>query len=149
MITFSVESWSDVVEEMKPLWPAHWEEVAMNKDQIKLNPDYKSYEAYEKSGALHIVVMRENGKVAGYHISIVRTHLHYADSLNAFTDVYYIEKEHRKGLAGIKLFREVEDTLKARGVQKIFTGTKKHLDMSKLLEYMGYVSTETLFTKML
>lgn len=121
----------------------------MNKDKIKLDPDFKSYEEYERTGALHIVVMRDNGVLAGYHISIIRFHLHYKTSLNAFTDVYFISKNHRKGLAGIKLFKEVEKTLKARGVEKIFTGTKKHLDMSKLLEYLGYTSTETLFTKML
>ncbi len=149
MITFSVESWFEVVEEMKPLWPAHWEEVAMNKDEIKLNPDFKTYEQYQTDGALHIVVMRENGALVGYHISIVRPHLHYLQSLSAFTDVYYVSPKHRKGLAGIRLFQEVEKSLKARGVQKIFTGTKKHLDMSKLFEYLGYKSTETLFTKLL
>ena len=134
---------------MKPLWPAHWEEVAMNKNEIKLNPDFKTYEQYQIDGSLHIVVMREDGELAGYHISIVKPHLHYLQSLSAFTDVYYVSPKHRKGRAGLRLFQEVEKTLKARGVQKIFTGTKKHLDMSRLLEYLGYKSTETLFTKLL
>jgi L-amino acid N-acyltransferase YncA len=149
MITYQVEKWNDVVDEMKPLWPLHWEEVAVDKDEIKLNPDYASYENYDRNGALHIVVMRESGRVCGYHVSIVRPHLHYMESLSAFVDVYYIEKQYRGQKAGLKLFQEAERTLKARGVQKIFSGTKKHLDFSKLFEGLGYTATETQFTKLI
>lgn len=135
--------------EMRVLWPAHWEEIAINRDTIKLAPDYQSYEAFDDSGALHIVTAREGGKIAGYHISIVKTHLHYKNDLHGFTDVYYISPEYRQGWVGIKLFKYVEKTLKARGVKKLFTGTKLHLDMGPLFERMGWHETERLYTKVL
>jgi GNAT superfamily N-acetyltransferase len=149
MITYQVEAWSDVVDEMKPLWFAHWEEVAMDHEAIVLAPDFKLYEHYEATGALHIVTARENGIVVGYHILIVRPHLHYANDLHAFTDVYYVAPAKRKGWVGIKLFKFSDRTLKQRGVKKIITATKLHLDMSRIFSYLGYRETERVFTKVL
>jgi GNAT superfamily N-acetyltransferase len=149
VITYQVEQWRDIVAEMEVLWPAHWEEIAINRDSIKLAPDYQSYEAFADSGALHIVTAREAGKIAGYHITIVRPHLHYKNDLHGFTDVYYIQPEHRQGWVGVKLFKYVEKTLKARGVKKLFTGTKLHLDMGRIFERLGFHETERLYTKVL
>lgn len=147
MITYAVEPWSKAWPEMEPLWNAHWEEVATNKDKIKLAVDFDMYRDFETTGRLHLVVARENGKVVGYHLSVVRTHPHYKTSLTAYTDVYFLSKECRKGFAGVRLFREVERTLKARGVEKMFTGTKKSLDMTRVFEYLGWTETERTFTK--
>lgn len=149
MITYQVEPWGIVKGEMEVLWPAHWEEIAINRDSIKLAVDHDSYAALEREGALHVVTAREAGRIVGYHISIVKTHLHYKNDLHGFTDVYYIEPAHRQGWVGVKLFKYVEKTLKARGVKKLFTGTKLHLDMSRLFERMGWQETERLFTKVL
>lgn len=149
MITYQTENWSDVFPEMEHLWPLHWEEVAGDKDVIKLDPDFESYAALEKIGTLHVVTARSAGQIIGYHISIVRPHLHYRTSLSAFTDVYYIHPDHRKGMVGVKLFKEVEKTLKQRGVQKMFTGTKLSLDMGRLFEHLGWKETERLYTKVI
>ena len=147
MITYQVEPWSRVWPELQPHWDAHWQEVALNRDTIKLNIDWDAYAAYDASGALHVMVVRKDGAVIGYHLSIVRPHLHYKDSLNAFTDVYYIAPEHRKGTVGVKLFLEVEKSLKARGVEKMFTGTKLSLDRGRIFERLGWTETERLYTK--
>lgn len=147
MITYQVENWSDCVAELEPLWASHWDEVAMNKDTIPLEVSYESYLLLESQGQLHVLTARCDGKIIGYHISLVRPHLHYASSLSAFTDVYYISPEHRKGMVGVRLFKEAESTLKARGVDKMFTGTKLSLDMSRIFEHLGWTETERLFTK--
>lgn len=147
MITFMVEPWSSVWPELQPHWNAHWEEVAVNKDKFGLDIDFEAYADYERRGCLHVVVARDAGKVIGYHLSIVRPHLHYKQTLNAFTDVYYIAPPYRKGSVGIKLFREVEKTLKARGVVKMFTGTKLSLDRGRIFEHLGWSETERLYTK--
>jgi len=147
VIVFDVEPWSQVRPEMAHLWPAHYEEIATNRDKIKLDPDFESYANYEATGALHVVVARESGEIVGYHISIIRPHLHYKGSLSAFTDVYYLAPDQRRGLAGVKLFREVEKTLKARGVEKLFSGTKVSLNMGPIFERLGWTLTEHLYTK--
>lgn len=147
MITFAVEDWFEVRGQMAIHWPEHWAEVALNKDTIPLDPDFDSYDMHANSGVLHIVVARKQGAVVGYHVSIVRPHLHYRRSLSAFTDVYYVAPQYRTGRTPLRLFEFVEKTLKARGVQKIFTGTKLSLDAGPLFKHMGWTPTETLFTK--
>lgn len=149
MITYQVEAWSDIVDEMKHLWQSHWEEVAMDHETIKLAPDYGLYEYYESTGALHIVTVREKGSIVGYHISIVRPHLHYANDLHGFTDVYYVHPSKRNGWTGIKLFKFSDKTLKARGVKKVITATKLHLDMGLIFDRLGYRETERVYTKVL
>jgi len=149
MITYQVETWQAVVDEMKSLWPAHWAEVGMDHDAIVLAPDYGLYEYYQNSGSLHLVTVRENGAIVGYHISIVRPHLHYANDLHGFNDVYYINPAQRKGWVGIRLMKFAEQTLKKRGVKKIIVATKLHLDMGKIFTHLGYRETERVFTKVL
>ena len=93
--TFRVEAWSHAVEEMKPLFPDHWEDVAVNKDKIKLAMDYDRYDQLEKAAVLHLVVARDDGKVFGYFCLIISKHLHYRDTLMAASDFYYIKPEYR------------------------------------------------------
>ena len=148
-VTFMVEAWTACFAEMSALWNEHWEEVAINRDQIKLDPDLDQYRELERTGALHVVVARERGAIVGYHISIVRPHLHYRRSLSAFTDVYFLRKSHRHGMTGVRLIKAAEETLRARGVQKMFTGTKLTLDMGPIFQRLGWTPTETLYTKMI
>lgn len=147
MITYQVEAWSDCSEEMSRLWKAHWEEVAMNKDTIPLEPNMEMYGWLESTGQMHVLTARSDGRIVGYHVSIVRPHLHYKSSLSSFTDMYYVSPDHRKGMVGVRLFKEAEKTLRARGVQKMFTGTKLSLDMGRIFERLGWVETERLYTK--
>lgn len=149
MITYQREEWQDCLAEMEQLWPLHWEEVAADKDVIPLEPNYEMYDWIDQNGQLHVVTVRCDGKLIGYHTSIVRPHLHYKSSLSAFTDMYFIHPDYRKGMVGVKLFKEVEKSLKQRGVQKMFTGTKLSLDMGRLFEHLGWKETERLYTKVI
>lgn len=149
MITFMVEPWSKCAPEMSALWPLHYEEIAINRDVIQLDPDLAQYAELERTGALHVVVARERGEIVGYHISIVRPHLHYRRSLSAFTDVYFLRPSHREGMTGVRLIKAAEASLRARGVQKMFTGTKLHLDMGPIFERLGWTETERLYTKVI
>lgn len=149
MITYQVEKYSLVIEEMKELYEYHWEEIAGDKDIIKLKPNYKAYLNMDSLGILNLVTVRDGDKLVGYHLSMVYPHLHYTDSLTAFTDIFFLKKEYRKGRVGITLFKFMEKTLQERGVQKIYMGTKLSLDIGKLLERLGYTPIERLYTKIL
>jgi L-amino acid N-acyltransferase YncA len=147
MVTFVVEDWLEVKDEMSALWPAHWKEVALDHDAIPLDPDLELYDHLAESGMLHVLVARDEGRIIGYHLSIVKPHLHYRTSLHAQTDVYYIDPAYRKGMTGVRLFKEAERTLVARGVKKMITGTKMSLDMGKIFERLGWRETERTYTK--
>lgn len=149
MITYQVEPYSQVIDEVRALLPSHYEEIATDKDVIPLDMHDESYREMEAKGELHVVTVRLDGKIVGYHCTIVRPHLHYRSTLCGFTDVYFLLPEYRRGRIGMGMFDHVEKTLKQRGVVKLFTGTKLHLDVSSLFERMGWTKTEHLFTKVI
>lgn len=148
MITYAVERWKDIQgPELEELLQIHWEEIALNKNAIKLAVDYDRYNQLDEANCFHVVTVRDENRLIGYHAAIISTHLHYKNDLMAFSDVYFLRKEYRKGRTGIKLFQFVEKALKERGVKKVIINTKKHLDMSKLFDYLGWHETETIYTK--
>jgi GNAT superfamily N-acetyltransferase len=149
MITYQIEPWSTIKEEIKSLINDHWEEVAPYRSHIPLNVRWDVYDGLEKDGYMWCLAVRDRGKLVGYFIGFVKTHLHYADSLTFFTDVYFLTKEYRKGVAGVKLFSEMEKTLKKRGVQRMLVSTKISLDMSKILGRLGFDETERIHMKLL
>jgi hypothetical protein len=146
-ITYQVEQWADVRPEMEVFFPAHWQEIAMNKERIKLAVDYEKYDALVALGKILIVTVRLDGKLIGYHVSIIETHLHYKKDLFGHTDIYFLAREHRKGRTGIKMFQFVEKTLRERGVVVMTTATKIHADVSVIFERLGWTKRETVFTK--
>jgi len=125
----------------------HWDEIALDKEKIKLNPDIDTFQFLEDCDHLHIITLRDDGKLVGYHASIVRSHLHYKDSLTAYVDMYFVHPDYRKGRVGIDLFKYAEKSLSARGCERVYTGTKLHKDMGVLLSRLGHKETERLYVK--
>ena len=149
MVTYQIEKFEDIYLDIQQIFDDHWEEVALDKEAIKLNPDYDKYIMLSKTDILHMVTAREDNKIIGYHISVIYPHIHYKDSLTCFTDIFFIVKEKRKGFTGIKLLKFMEESVKAKGVQKIYMGTKLHIDISLLLERLNYKQIEKIFTKVI
>ena len=70
-IKYQQEFLSTVVEDIKPLLKEHWEEIALNKEKIKLNPDWDTYEELEHQGRLKVFTARQDGSLVGYFVIIV------------------------------------------------------------------------------
>lgn len=150
-ITYQVEPWEAYFPECQALWLKHWLEVALDQAAIPLDPDLERYQAYADAGQLFILTMRDEGKLVGYLTAILSGHLHYKSTLMAFVDLYLVDKPYRKGLAGVRLFREAETALRALGVRRIQTATKlhAHLDVSRILARLGYTRVEATYAKLL
>jgi GNAT superfamily N-acetyltransferase len=136
------------VEELKELFPLHYEELCVTKD-FPLAPDYDAYKRLAEAGMLRCITVRADDEVIGYAIFIIQPHLHYMTCKTAFEDIYYIRPDYRKGRIGIRLFKYAEEVLKGIGVNRIIMHTKIHMDNSKLFEYLGYKWTDKLYTKIL
>lgn len=149
MIEYKEETYSDVIGDIKPLLDNHYEEIALNRDVIKLNPDYEMYEKLCNAGFMRIITARNDNELIGYCICVIKYHLHYKDSLTALNDIFYIKKEYRKGLTGVKLFVKTEEILKKYGVQRIIMNTKTHHDVGAIFDRLGYHETERVFTKII
>lgn len=148
-VVFAVEKWEDCKDEMALLWPFHWEEVATNRDKVKLDVWFEAYDVLAKTGELVIVTARFAGFLIGYHWSIVRPHLHYKSSKTAYTDIFFLHPQYRRGFNFQNMLKFVEATWKDLGVQKAYISSKVKLDMSKIFERLGWSRTEVVYTKMI
>jgi GNAT superfamily N-acetyltransferase len=142
MITCAVEPFPPFLEEVKPVFPIHWEELALNKDKVALDPQYPIYLDKDRQGQILLVVVRDAGKLIGYFVGFVSLHLHYKSYLTCGMDIFYILPEHRGSNAGFQLFKAVQAECKRRGVQSLIVGSKLHKDASWLFEKLGYTEVE-------
>jgi hypothetical protein len=61
MITAQVESLTDRLDELKPFFPAHWEELGIYRDRMPLDPIYDEYLARDAAGSALLVTLRKDG----------------------------------------------------------------------------------------
>ena len=146
MITAQPENLTERLEEMKPLFPLHWEELALNKDRVPLDPQYDVYLERDARGEVLFVTLREVGELVGYFVGFVAPGLHYRTCLTLTMDIFYVRPDKR-GRCGVKLFRAVEAEAKRRGVKRMFVGSKCHKDASWLFERLGYQEVERYYSK--
>lgn len=148
MITAQVENWNDLKDEVVPLLIKHYDEVGQNKEKMKLAYDVDKFNRLSLLGIFHIVTVRQNGKLVGYHAGIIDTLMHYKDILANDGDAYWIDPSCRgAGGAVLKLFSEVERSSKSRGVKVLYDITKLYADHDKLFQHLGYKAIERRYSK--
>lgn len=136
-----------VENDIRPLIQKHWEDIALNKDKIKLNPDWDAYYVLEQAGVLKIFTAREGDKLVGYFVVIIQYNMHYKDHLFASNDIIFLHPDYRKGRTGIKLIQFAEKCLKEDGVSVLTINTKVHKPFDKLMEFLGFGLIERVYSK--
>jgi hypothetical protein len=145
---FGVENFKENREEFIPLLDKHWLELRIPIEETELAFDWIRFDALESFGMVHFVTMRKEGKLVGYQLSFIDTHLHHKNTLHAMVDLYYLLPEYRIGRNGLNLIKFAEAELIKRGVKKILTGATSIKDTSSLFEYLGYTKFESVFYKL-
>ena len=151
MYKFAVETYAQVVDDIRPLLQEHWRELATYHD-IPLDPDFEAYRAMEKAGRLRIYTVRVEGnsRLVAYAIYFVSPHHHYQTTKWAVSDIILVVTEHRGLKLGHGLFDFLEDALRAEGVEVMYTMAKlKHPELSMLLEMRGHERNEVIHAKRL
>jgi len=138
-----------VQEDIRPLIVQHWEEIALNKGVMKLNPDWDAYFLLEAEGKLKIFTARDAGLLVGYFVVTLGYNIHYKDHLCATNDIIYLHKEYRKGYAGIKLIKFAEQCLREDGVSTLNINTKIHQPFDKVLQWLKFKPIERVYSKYL
>lgn len=149
MITVHHEKLAERIEEIKVLFPSHFEELALNKDKVPLDPQYDVYLERERRGELLFTILRSKGEMIGYFVGFIAPGLHYKTCLTCNMDIFYVHPSFRGQGAAKILFAEVEKELRRRGVQRWFMGSKNHKDASYLFEKIGAEPVETFYSKWL
>lgn len=146
-MNYQIESIKDLKNEIQPLFKKHWEEIALNQDKVKLNPDWDTYYKIQDIGMLTCFTAREDNNLVGYFFVIVNNHLHYADTSMAMCDLIYISPENRKGRVGTNLIKFAEKNLSESGVSVLYMNTKDHAPFDNLLIRLGYSLAERTYSK--
>lgn len=145
MLSAHVESLTERLEDLKPFFPMHWEELALNQKQVPLDPQYDIYLDRDAAGQVMLVTLRSDGEIVGYFVGFVAPGLHYKTCLTLTMDIFYVLPAHRGNGGGFTLFKAVEAEAKRRGVQRMFVGSKMHKDASWLFERLGYEQVESTY----
>lgn len=146
MITSHVESFAEMLPQLKELFPLHYDELALNKDKVPLDPQYEVYLARERAGELLLMTLREKGQIVGYFIGFIAPGLHYQTCLTLTMDIFFVHPDVRGRWGGVRLFKAVEDEARRRGVQRMFVGSKLHKDASRLFEALKYKEVEKYYS---
>ena len=151
MIFVQTQSWESIAGEIEEVAAFHWQDLALDKLHFERDLDHEAYKNLENLGRLHVVTARDDFKLVGYVVCFVMPHhMHYKSSGSvALADMYYLLKDYRKGGLGIRMFKEMERGLKARGVIRAHMSCKVHEDHTKLFEGMGWNLTDYTFSKLL
>lgn len=147
MLTAQVEPFRPFLLEVQDLLSKHWEELALNKDKVPLDPQYDVYAARDDAGQVMVVTLRDAGRLVGYFVGFVAPGLHYQTCLTLTMDIFWTHPDIRGGFGGVRLFRAVEKEAKRRGVHRMFYGSKLHKDASRLFEFLKMEPVEMYYSK--
>jgi GNAT superfamily N-acetyltransferase len=128
---------------------AHWNEIARNKDVMRLDPMVERYEALEKLGLLIGLFAYDEDELVGYCVSIVNHgHLHYRDLITVSNDVLFVQPEYRGAArVGYRLMRETERLAKDRGAHLVLWHAKEHTALASMLPRMGYEVQDIVYSR--
>lgn len=148
---FQVEPFHRVRADIERLMHEHWLEVSGDPTR-PLDVRWEQFYMLDDMQALSTLTARtDEGIVVGYVIHIIFPSLHYGYLLCATDDAHFLQKSHRRGLAGIRMLQAAERELKSRGVGMVtyHTKTKAGVDKSRVFERLGYHAYETNMMKRL
>lgn len=145
---FATESIFLAREELESLIRQHYEEIALHKDAVPLDPDWELYSLMEQSGSLALYTARTEGRLVGYACFFVRPHIHYKTTTFANNDVLYLAPEVRNAGVGGAFIDHCERELRAKyGPLRVLWHVKTHFDFRPLLHRRGYADEETIVGK--
>ena len=147
MVKYQQEFLTSVVDDIKPLIKSHWDEIALNQDRIKLNPDWEAYQNFEDQDRLRIFTARDEGELVGYFVVIIGVNIHYKDHLFASNDIIYLSPNYRKGFTGIRLIKFAEKCLRQDGISVLTINTKVHQPFDKLMDFLKFNKVERVYSK--
>ena len=117
------------------LFRAHWAEVAKNKHLMVLDPNWDAYEAMEAKGdLLAIALCADDGRLLGYSVSLLAWHHNYAGLRYCQNLVVFVDKEHRRQSAGMRLINATEVEAKERGAKLVLWHAKPDTALDVLLQ---------------
>jgi hypothetical protein len=145
-VHFAVESFSHAYAEAGPLMEAHWQEIAKNKDLLKLNPDVACYQAIEQNNKMLLVTARCETRLVGYFLWLLVTHAHYKHVLVAEEDLHFMLPEFRRGLTGYSFIKAACKAATDAGAKLLIMREKIGHEHQALMKRLKFKPTDIVYT---
>jgi GNAT superfamily N-acetyltransferase len=161
VITYQVEKYDDVINEIWPMLEAHYLEICTDQHVKPFDPDLDRYQVMEDQGMLRIFTARRGwraadigtgelidglehpgGQLIGYFVSVILPGLHYQQTLMAINDIMYIMPEYRGGTCGYRLLKLATEDVKNLGADILIIHMKTDYPFRSLLTKLGFHLTE-------
>lgn len=139
------EDYLKVKDDVDELILKNWEDTGI--EGIELDPDWEAYDVIYRAGMFGVYTLRRNNKLVGYLGVMARKHPHYRKTTFASNDMFFIDKDHRKGLAGYYLLKYCTEDLEKKGVSVLLFNTTVEKPYDPLLKRLGFSHLENLYIK--
>jgi GNAT superfamily N-acetyltransferase len=149
-VRFAKERLLDIIPEVEKLMWDHWRQIKADRAGAGApDPDWTRYRIIEEAGLLHCFTARdEAGELVGYLTYFLTPSMHYRTVLQAEDDAFFLRADHRKGLAGVRLFRFAEGELRRLGAKRAWAHVKEDFDVGPVFErLLGYRLAEKRYCK--
>jgi GNAT superfamily N-acetyltransferase len=148
MISYQRETYEQAVDEVKVLLPIHWKEMALNQDDIPLDPNWEFYQRAFAVDMARIYTARSSTELIGYVIFFVTPrHPHY-DHKWVKDDTIWLRPDHRNMGVATGLFDFFEADLAKDGPVVIQIETRAgHPELNALVKARGYYPTGEIYGK--
>lgn len=163
-ITYQVESFSDIWEEIQEILNIHFEEIEYANLIGNMNIKQDWYELLCSNDSLLIATARHNNKlnveaynpngeghqnnnIIAYASYIIFPSMHNQEKIMAENDAYFLLPEYRKGFEGYNFLKFAEKELMKKGVNIVTQKVKVNNDCSSIFKRMKYTCNEHLYVK--
>lgn len=154
-LSFQWERFSFISRELPPLFRRHWNEIALNKEAVPLDPDWNKYYDLDLLGLLAVLTARtRKGTLVGYYFVVLGPHLHYVSTKWGHTDMFWLDPAHRRGWTGIRMIRAMIDGMKKAEVKVLAVNLKLHFEqdrgtIERIFRRFGFAPSDLVMVKVL
>lgn len=145
-ITYQLERWGVILEELMPLSQIQGIELGRG---YGLDLDYVKYASLDQQELLKVTTVRDRGTLVGWYINILIMHPHYKTVLFGFMDTFYIVPQYRVGMIGLGLFIEMEKHMRQLGVKELIAISKYACDVSQIFNRLNWTPEGITYSKAL
>lgn len=141
--------YDDFIAEAWPLIRAHWHEVGTHRDVLRLDPDHGRYRRLEEVGALHILVARVDGKIAGYFFMLITPHPRDRQATVGADDIMYAVPAFRRHRIGPRMLAAAMERCRQFDVNIVMFREKAYRHGGGYLTRFGMKPVETVYSVVL
>ena len=143
---------TDIVGTMRAnieLGREHYAELVALKHVVEFDPHLDRYAMLEANNCMVNLGAYDGDKLVGYSTNVLGPHMDSQHLMCAHNTMFFLSKQYRKGLQGIRLLRATTAACKERGARYMLWRAKPDTSMHALLARMGHLHLETVYSEVI